>query len=289
MSSSHKNEVESGRRFAFGKNWSRFLQLLDDDRVRQAETSLRDMFERPDLRGLTFVDIGSGSGLFPLAAPRLGARVQSIDFDPDSARCTQRLKEEAGADDEEWSIQEGSILDADLLARLPRFDLVYSWGVLHHTGDLWRAMQNTVALVRPGGKLFIAIYNDQGKQSDRWRRVKKLYCSGVVGRILVLSLFIPGFALRLLLLDLVKLRNPVARYRAYRRKRGMSLYHDWIDWLGGYPFEVARPEDVLEFCRQRGFTLERLKTAGGTPGNNQFVFRRWSQPPSGPGEKAPSD
>jgi 2-polyprenyl-6-hydroxyphenyl methylase/3-demethylubiquinone-9 3-methyltransferase len=58
----------------------------------------------------------------------------------------------------------------------------------------------------------------------------------------------------------------------------MSYWHDLIDWVGGYPFEVAKPEEVFDFCRERGFQLVELATAGGGPGNNQFVFQRRDQP-----------
>jgi 2-polyprenyl-6-hydroxyphenyl methylase/3-demethylubiquinone-9 3-methyltransferase len=166
------------------------------------------------------------------------------------------------------------VLDADYLATLGRFDVVYSWGVLHHTGSMWEAMRNVVPLVKPGGQLFIALYNDQGAWSRRWSRIKRTYCSGPVGRALVTATVIPYWVVRGLAADVVWRRNPVARYTEYAKDRGMSVTHDWFDWLGGYPFEVAKPEEVFEFLKEQGFQLERLSTVGGSMGCNEFVARR---------------
>jgi 2-polyprenyl-6-hydroxyphenyl methylase/3-demethylubiquinone-9 3-methyltransferase len=186
--------------------------------------------------------------------------------------CTGELKRRFYPDDPDWTVEQGSVLDRQYMESLGSFDVVYAWGVLHHTGAMWQALDNVVPTIAPSGRLFLAIYNDQGNWSDRWRRVKRLYCSGPVGRVLVCATFIPGFALRDLAADLVWRRNPVRRYSEYRRNRGMSVVRDWVDWLGGYPFEVAKPEEVFDFFRERGLHLHKLKTCGGTVGCNEFIF-----------------
>lgn len=270
----HAAEVSAGNRFQFGENWARFLNTLDESRIAVAEQSLKTMLGRDSLAGLRFIDVGSGSGLFSLAARRLGAEVLSFDFDPQSVRCAQALRSRFFPDDASWVIHEGSVLDLEFIAGLGQFDIVYSWGVLHHTGHMWNALDLVTRLVQPGGQLFIAIYNDQGYISRRWTRIKKLYCSGPVGRSLVKAICIPYFVLPPLLLDLVKLRDPTRIYREYKRERGMSRAHDWYDWLGGYPFEVAKPEEIFNFYKAQGFELQEMTTCGGGLGCNQFVFRR---------------
>src|SRR3712207_1360016 len=173
--STHAAEVARGDRFEFGENWSRFLELLDDGRIARAEESLKTMLEVESLEGKSFLDIGSGSGLFSLAARRLGARVHSFDYDPQSVACTMELRRRFFPEDSDWKVEEGSALDAEFVSSLGKFDVVYSWGVLHHTGQMWKALENVDALVAPGGKLYIAIYNDTGTQSARWKWIKRTY------------------------------------------------------------------------------------------------------------------
>ncbi|MBD1878444.1 class I SAM-dependent methyltransferase [Coleofasciculus sp. FACHB-T130] len=274
MTSTFEQEVKQGDRFQFGKNWQRFLSVLNDERIAEAQKSLKQMLQVEDLQGKTFLDIGSGSGLFSLAARRLGAKVHSFDYDPDSVGCTQELKRRYFPDDNNWIIERGSVLDADYLKSLGKFDIVYSWGVLHHTGAMWQAIENVTLPVAEQGRLFIAIYNEQGGKSKRWRRIKQLYCSGIAGKTLVSTLFIPYFILGGLAVDILKARNPIARYTEYKKTRGMSIVYDWFDWLGGYPFEVAKPEEIFKFYRNKNLVLENLLTCGGSLGNNQFVFKK---------------
>jgi 2-polyprenyl-6-hydroxyphenyl methylase/3-demethylubiquinone-9 3-methyltransferase len=269
----HAAEVSEGRRFEFGANWARFLCLVDEDHIRLAEQSLRTMLAVDDLVGKRFLDVGSGSGLFSLAARRLGATVRSFDYDPKSVACTVELKRRFFPDDPEWQIEEGSALDDDYLKTLGVWDVVFSWGVLHHTGAMWQALDHVAGLVAGGGRMFIAVYNDQGRQSLMWKKVKQAYCAlpqplrPLVLAVALIRLWGPT-AIR----DFSKL-TPGASWRNYR-ERGMSPWHDVVDWVGGLPFEVAKPEDIFSFCQTRGFQLDRLKTCGGGLGCNEFVFTR---------------
>jgi len=263
---------EGERRFEFGENWARFLATVDAARIGRSEASLREMLECDRLDGVTFLDIGSGSGLSSLAARRLGASVHSFDADPASVACTRTLRDRYCGGDARWTVEEGSVLDRDYLSRLGQFDVVYSWGVLHHTGRMWEAIDHAAALVKPRGRLFIAIYNDQGRATRGWAMVKRAYHR--LPRPLRFSIVWP-VALWIwgppTLRDVVALR-PGHTWRHYGTARGMSPWHDLVDWVGGYPFETAKPEAVLARCRARGFQLIRLATCAGRFGCNEFVF-----------------
>ncbi len=271
MTSDIQAEIDAGQRFAFGKNWQAFLSVLSPQRIETATLALREMLQVESLSGKTFLDIGSGSGLSSLAAWQLGASVASFDFDPSSVACTSEVRRLYAPAATNWTVQTGSVLDDAFMQRLGQFDVVYSWGVLHHTGQMWTALEHAAQRVAPGGQLFIAIYNDQGGVSRFWTRVKRLYCSGLLGRWLVLATFIPSFALRAGVKWGISGRKAALSPGA----RGMSVYYDWIDWLGGYPFEVAKVEELLRFGRERGFELENLRTTNRM-GCNELVFRHRS-------------
>jgi SAM-dependent methyltransferase len=252
------------RVFEFGANWRRFLRHLSEERIRGAEESLRERLGVMRLDGKTFLDVGCGSGLFSLAARRLGARVHSFDVDSESVACARELRERFFSSDPDWVVQSGSALDGSYLAALGPFDVVYSWGVLHHTGALWDALANVAGPVAPGGSLFLAIYNDQGWISGYWRAVKNVANRGPLGRWSMVALHAPYLLVgRFLVRALTGRRAP---------ERGMSLWHDMIDWVGGFPTEMARPEQVFDFFHARCFVLRRLRTCGGRHGCNEFVF-----------------
>ncbi len=275
MIATHAQEVKARARFEFGENWARFLQSLTDPQITGAEQSLERMLGAGALRGRSFLDIGSGSGLFSLAARRLGARVRSFDYDPRSVACAMELRRRYFPDDRDWEIGEGSALDTKFLASLGKFDIVHSGGLLRHTGSMREVLGNVAPLVAPGGVLFISIYSDQGTASRRWMALKRTYNhSGAVVRFAITwGVFVQQYW-RPAVKDFLFLR-PFDFIRNYPGKdRGMTIFRDLTDWVGGYPFEVAKPEEIFEFFQARGFALQKLKTSGGSVGCNEFVLRR---------------
>jgi len=272
----HAREIARGERFEFGKNWRQFLGVLDEARIRRAEESLAAMLRTSDLSGKRFLDIGCGSGLFSLAARRLGARVHSFDFDPDSVGCAVELRRRYFPNDPDWTIEQGSVLDREFMRSLGTADIVYSWGVLHHTGRMWEAIDLACGAVAPGGQLFIAIYNDLGSRTRRWASIKKLYnrLPRPLRPALTALAIAPEEAKALA--RAVLAGRPLEYVRAWTacNDRGMNRWRDAVDWVGGHPYEVATPEAIFEFVRTRGFTLSNLKCGGVGLGCNEFVFDR---------------
>ena len=267
---SFDTEISTGKRFPFGNNWARFLETLSDARIEHATQSTLEMLGLPHLQGKTLLDIGSGSGLFSLVAHRLGATVHSFDYDPSSVACTRRLRDLYATDDRHWQAERGSALDHSYMNSLGQFDVVYAWGVLHHTGDLWTSLEYAAARVRENGSILLAIYNDQGKKSMLWRRIKRVYCSGLMGRSVVVGMVFPYLFVRLLIGSGLSKRNLFANYTV---NRGMSLIRNWHDWCGGLPYEVASIEAVFRFFLKKRFILRNIRTTNGL-GNNQFLFQK---------------
>lgn len=271
----HAADLAAGERFAFGDNWRDFLRRLDDHRIDAAQESLRRDLGLSDLEQLRFLDIGCGSGLFSLAARRLGATVHSFDYDPASVACALELRRRYFPNDARWTVAEGSALDEAYVRSLGEFDIVYSWGVLHHTGDMWTALGNAALPVAAGGYLFIAIYNECGAESLKWRRIKQRYNA-------LPEWLRPGYAALAMApyeakdLGRALLEGRPGRYlkswTQYDSRRGMSRWHDIRDWVGGYPYEVASAEALVEFYRERGFTPQLVREAGGL-GCHELVLR----------------
>jgi 2-polyprenyl-6-hydroxyphenyl methylase/3-demethylubiquinone-9 3-methyltransferase len=263
-------------RFAFGANWARFLRLLSEERIALAEVSLREYLGMQDLRGRRFLDIGSGSGLFSLAARRLGARVHSFDYDAQSVACTAELKRRYFDGDPDWTVERGSVLDEAYVHGLGSHDIVYSWGVLHHTGEMWRALEIAARPLAPSGKLFVSIYNLQTPVRHQLLvAMKRSYVhGGPVYRGLLLGAYFCHVSANEVLAAILNRRSPLARIREYAdSSRGMSWWYDIVDWVGGYPYEAAKPEAIIDLYQGRGLRLEKLYTSEGH-GCNQFVFSR---------------
>jgi SAM-dependent methyltransferase len=261
--------------FSFGRNWQDFVERhLNPERERIAISSLVEFLKQEDLKDLDFLDIGCGSGLFSLAAYRLGARrIVSVDVDPFSVECTARLHAAIGSP-QNWRVVQGSILEKNCVEKLEPADIVYAWGSLHHTGAMWNAIRNACELVSANGKFYLAIYNkvDGRNGSEFWLKVKRFYnhVSTPVKRILELA-----FIVRYVFLpELIRLRNPIYFWRNYSKGRGMNAYTDTRDWLGGYPYEFASVDEILRFCRREmGVRLVKLRAVNNL-GVNEFLFQK---------------
>ena len=263
------------KRFEFGKNWNNYLSNLTGNEINSAKKALKEWIGIPPNNKETFLDIGCGSGLSSLAAHLNGySYILSFDYDNDSVKASKRLmnkycNNQLGT----WEIKQGSIIDKTFIKSLPKFNVVYSWGVLHHSGEMWNAIEFSSSKVKRKGKLFISIYNDQNIISKFWNIIKYVYVSSpnLVKKVMI-GFYIIYFGTGLFIFDIIRLRNPLKRH--YGDTRGMKFYFDVIDWIGGYPFEVAKPKDICDFVEQKGFLLLRIKNVGFRHGCNEYLFQK---------------
>jgi SAM-dependent methyltransferase len=266
---------EQSRRFGFGQNWLDFAQGLNADRIAEAERSLRRLLQSETLTGLGFLDVGSGSGLFSLAARRLGARVHSFDSDAASVLCTRRVRELHRPHDRDWNVEQGSILDPDYVNGLGKFDIVYSWGVLHHTGAMQQALQAAASLVAAQGLFAVALYH-RTLMCGLWRREKRWYAGASPhaqhrARTIYIALLRAAF--------FVTRRDFRSYVENYQSNRGMDFLHDVHDWMGGYPYESILAPEVEALLRPLGFARvhgmdSTLTTGLFGSGCDEYLYRR---------------
>lgn len=271
--------LELKSHFQFGKNWESYARLLSDSQVELAITGLSRLVGG-DLRGKRFLDIGCGSGLHSLAALRLGAEeVVALDIDPTSVATTRRLLTKH-AEGGRWSTQEKSVFDLSTDS-IGRFDVVYSWGVLHHTGDLHRALRSAAALVSPGGQFVFAVYA-RTPLDWFWKLEKRWYSrAGQAAQVRARSLYVGLFRLLYPIRHRDSFSEFVANYGANSgQMRGMDFYHDVHDWLGGWPYESISAAET-ELCMQRlgmrgirAFVRERRGLGLLGSGCDEYVYAR---------------
>ena len=263
--------------FSFGQNWSDYSEIVEERHIISAEEDLTRLMNSGDFANRKWCDLGCGSGIHAVAAARLGAVVSAVDIDPQSIATTKRLAKKFGVEGKIVSLNYSVF---DLPFNNESFDVVYSWGVLHHTGDMWSAITEASRLVSmtEGSQFVVAIYR-QTRLCRMWKIEKRFYkdaspiVQGTIRRLFVLAY---DFSL------IARRRTPWSHRRNYFQMRGMSFKHDVHDWLGGYPYESANARELETMMRKIGFRLVRefVRAPNRTPwgffgsGCDEFVFER---------------
>lgn len=260
-------------RYEFGENWTRFVNRnLNEERIQVAQKHLLDFMGRDDLKGLDFLDIGCGSGIHSLGAHLSGAgKIHSLDYDPNSVGATTMVREKVGNPDN-WHVERGDVLDRAYIDSLGKWNFVYSWGVLHHTGDVWGAIDNAQSTVAPGGLFYVALYaEDVQTDPEFWLRVKKEYNeAGALKRWRMEWWYVWVYIMNRRIWKLPELVRRIVRHRL---TRGMSMFADIRDWLGGWPMEFTKDKDVETFLAERGFKMTKIDAGEAC---TEFLFERTS-------------
>lgn len=253
--------------FSFGQNWKNYASHMDDSAINLAREDIEEWLGKYLITNQRVLDIGSGSGIHSYIFSQKGAKeLISFDYDPYSVETTKNFWVKAGKP-KTWQIMQGSVLDQDFLNQLGKFNIVYAWGVLHHTGQIWKAIENALSLVETKGYFFVSIYTkgplypthlalkQKYNQASNWGK-KYLEFKEIFGHMKQ---------------RLKKRKNPFGWNQT--KERGMSVYYDIIDWLGGLPYEVASPTEMTEFCQKFGFEVKKMKELP-EGGCSQYLFKR---------------
>lgn len=245
--------------FAFGKNWAAYAEKVTDAEIAEAEQGLIRLLGADRLDGQRFLDIGCGSGLHSLAALRLGTReVVAVDVDADSVATTQAMLDQHAPSGAAYHVEALSVFDLRPEA-MGTFDTVYSWGVLHHTGDMARALRCAAAMVSPGGRFAFALYRRIWMDAF-WRWEKRWYAhASPAAQRRARAIYVTLFRLGLMATG----RRFSTYVKNYRTNRGMDFYHDVHDWMGGWPYESILPAEVDEQMRGLGFVGEQVRARRG--------------------------
>ena len=260
-------------RYEFGKNWQSFNKSsFSEERLNIAVESILSFVHLDTLNGKTFLDIGSGSGLQSLAAYKAGAKkIFSFDYDINSVEATRSLWRLAG-EPKNWTICQGSVLDDKFIQSLGEFDIVYSWGVLHHTGKIWDALNNSRIPLKKDGVLYVSLYSKEAYQNpppEYWLKVKQNYNkAGYYNKKLIEVKYIYNSLMKSKIRNIYQLIKMAFQYKI---NRGMSLWTDVKDWLGGWPMEFTSAQEVLLKTQgELNLCLINLKMGSGC---TEYLFK----------------
>ena len=264
-------------KFKFGENWLKFNKLINYKKILQATKSLKKYNIK--FKKKSFLDVGCGSGLFSLAASTMGCnKIYSIDVDNSSIKSTQIVRNNFKKKSLNWKVEKVSLIGDNFKKKCFNYDIIYCWGVAHHTGNMFKAFKNLSDVAKLNSYLIIAIYNDEGLKSKIWWLIKFIYNFVPQGLKKLYAFFIMSIIRKLYVI--IRLLFTLKFNELYsflkkktKRTRGMNKEIDIMDWVGGYPYEYIKFNDLKKYFIAKGFKVIKSHQCKG-PGNHEIVFKR---------------
>ena len=213
------------------------------------------------VKGKKVLDAGSGSGMVSIAFAVMGASVTGVDI---TSKCIENGRKRAKAFGVECRFVQSDLTMLDLHED---FDIIYSWGVLHHTADAKASFFRLVEHLRPGGEIIIAVYL-RTAFSSFWNFSRVFYQSS------------PGFAktafrrsASVLLNGYDAVRKALMKKERYML-RGTSNEELVNDWFGVPHRTFHTYTEVYEWFREKGLDYRLVNPATGRfKSTSNFVVR----------------
>jgi len=241
-------------RFKFGENWSNYSSSVNLEKIELAKKDIIRLVG--DVSNKSVIDIGCGSGIHTVAFIQLGVKsIVSFDYDLKSVETTKKLVKKFCYKKSKYKVFQADILNIDSLSGLNKrkFDIVYSWGVLHHTGSMFEAIISTTKFLKDNGILVLGLYV-KTKLCNFWYYEKKIFNKY---KFLQPLIKLPFLFFLIIGLSLKKRSSPYKIIHDYKKQRGMSIIFDVNDWLGGFPYESIDDNSLLNFLKLKGFKIVR--------------------------------
>jgi len=254
QSNSHDIVASRVKRF-YDDLWTRYTPAYDS-----CCEHVELFFSDAEIEGKRILDAGCGMGVFSVVFGKKGAaRVIGIDLSEEGVRRAQRAASHFNLSNVEF--REGNIL------RLPypdgSFDIVWSWGTLHHTAEPLKALEELIRVLKNGGTLFVTLYRST-KLSFLHEGIRKTLRLAhrrmwpLLAKLIALALFPATLFLK----------------RRKKARAGENLSDLVLDWYFNPVRHYYRPGEIRQLLEQEGLIIEKFLPASGRfNSTSNFIFK----------------
>ncbi|MFQ6107920.1 MAG: class I SAM-dependent methyltransferase [Candidatus Aminicenantales bacterium] len=221
-------------------------------------------FDPEEVLNKSVLDAGCGTGVFSIIFARMGAlSVVGIDISKRSLERAQRQADQLG-------LQNATFQKVNML-RLPFtdacFDIVWSWGSVHHTADPFGCLAELIRVLKPGGSLLVAVYRRTG--------LTFLHETLRKGLIRLPSKYWIPFSR---FLSLVAAPGISLFKKRDKSRKGEKLEQLLFDWFFVPIRHSYLPEEIKSFLVKRGLVIKKyLPFSGRFNSTSNFIFKARKQ------------